>query len=201
MSLNQFPDENDNRLPISVNRVKEIPLQFSSKSEAEAVDDMKNVVYDMTTGTCTLQFILGLLLKTSLKKIWSLLNLQQFMVYLPLVEGHKFPANASSMLGKMIEFAEFDLIPTEYLDELMYYWPESDPFSANFESVGIETTFFLENIGFAIWMANFNILLILFHAAIYKIKCKSRCCQKIKEKLSFYLYWNGLIRLYMELFF
>ena len=105
------------------------------------------------------------------------------------------------MLSKIRQFAEFDLIPTEYLDELMYYWPEEDPFSANFESVGIETTFFLENIGFAIWMANFNIVLILFHAAIYKVNCKSRCCQKFKEKLSFYLYWNGLIRLYMELFF
>ena len=26
VSLGQFPDENDNRLPISVNRIKEIPL-------------------------------------------------------------------------------------------------------------------------------------------------------------------------------
>ena len=40
VSLHQFPDDNDNRLPISVNRIKEIPLQFSSKSEAEAVADM-----------------------------------------------------------------------------------------------------------------------------------------------------------------
>ena len=176
MALHQFPDENDNRLPISVNRFKEIPFQFSSKAEAETVADIKDVAYDITTSTCALQFILGLMLKSSMKHIWSLLNLQQFMVYLPLVEGHKFPANASTMLGKMIEFAEFDLIPTEYLDELMYYWPEADAYSANFESVGIETTFFLENIGFAFWLANFNIVLILFHAAIYKKHCKSRFC-------------------------
>ena len=191
VSLHQFPDENNNRLPISVNRIKEIPLQFSSKSEAEKVENMKNAVYDITTGTCAAQFISGLVLKTSMNQVFSLLNLQQFMVYLPLVEGHKFPANASSMLSKMIEFAEFDLIPTEYLDELMYYWPEEDPFSTNFESVGIETTFFLENVGFAIWMAIFNMLLILFHAAIYRVKCKSLCCLKFKEKLSSYLYWNG----------
>ena len=45
----------------------------------------------------------------------------------------------------MIKIVNFDLIPTEYLDALIWYFPEVDPFSLNFETAGLESVLFLHS--------------------------------------------------------
>ena len=62
VDLSQFPDEHGARLPISVNRIKDIPIQVKSKAEAEAIADAGSAAHRSSAGTCAAHFILNLLL-------------------------------------------------------------------------------------------------------------------------------------------
>jgi len=118
-----------------------------------------------------------------------------------MFENLKFPANSMLVMKQMIKLATFNVIPIELLDELIYFLPENDAFNENFEMVGIESTYFIMNIGFAMWVIYFNLVLMLIHAAICKLRARYVCFNKLYIKISTYLYWNGLIRMYMELYF
>ena len=96
------------------------------------------------------------------------------IVLLPMLEGLKFPANAMQVIEFMVQLATFDLVPTTYIDEQMFYWPESDPFSVNFEMAGTETVFLLANIGFAMYMIFFHILIALVHACLHLLRKSSK---------------------------
>ena len=103
--------------------------------------------------------------------------------------------------SEMIKLATFDLIPTGFLDDLMFYFPEADAFSPNFEAAGVESTFMLSNMGFGMYLIYMNAFLVVAYASLH---CCRNSCQSVKyiyDKISAYLFWNGLIRFYMELFF
>ena len=119
-----------------------------------------------------------------------------------MFSGLKFPANALQVIEFMVKIATFDLVPTENIDNMIYYWPESEgAFSVNFEMTGVETKLLLANIGFVLYMIYLNVFAILIHAVIYKFRNSSQKVNKLYKKLSSYLYWTGLNRLFMELFF
>ena len=101
----------------------------------------------------------------------------------------------------MIKLATFDIIPTGVLDDAIYYWPEADPFTVNFEMAGVESTLLLANIGFVIYLIYMHILAITIHLCVHKLRSVAKCIDNLHAKLSSYLYWVGLNRLYMELFF
>ena len=84
---------------------------------------------------------------------------------------------------------------------MVYYFPDEDSFSSNFETVGIESKLLLANVGFALWLIYLNAILMIVHAIISVSKTRRTCMKKLQQKLGSYLYWNGLTRLYMELFF
>ena len=63
-------------------------------------------------------------MKASLNQLWSLINAQQLTLNMPLMKKLKFPANAALVNEEMIQFAFFDLIPTDWLDEILIYLPE-----------------------------------------------------------------------------
>ena len=52
VSLSKYPDENGAFLPASINRVKAIPLQFSSAEEAEIVASAGSSALSTTASTC-----------------------------------------------------------------------------------------------------------------------------------------------------
>ena len=201
VNLSQFLDEHGNKLPISLDRIKSIPVQVKSKAEAEAIEEAGSTAQKSSTGSCIASFILNLLLKASLSQLWGMLNSQQIVVHLPMFMNLKFPANSMMIIEKMITLATFDLIPTEDIDNEIHYWPESDPFSVNFETAGVESVFLLANIGFAIYMIYMHCIASLIHASLHIKKKAAPWIVKLREKLGAYLYWEGLNRFYMELFF
>ena len=101
----------------------------------------------------------------------------------------------------MIKLATFDIIPTEALDDAIYYFPEDEPFTVNFEMAGVESTLLLANIGFVIYLVYAHILAMTVHLCIHKLRKVAKCIDKLHAKLSSYLYWVGLNRFFMELFF
>ena len=118
-----------------------------------------------------------------------------------MLEALKFPSNAMAIIEPMIKFATFDIVPVERLDNEIYYWPETAPFSSNFEMVGYEYLYYLANIGFAMILIYMHVLLFMFHLATYKIKNCLSCFHRLHRKIGTYLYWAGLNRFFMELFF
>lgn len=81
----------------------------------------------------------------------------------------------------------------EKLDELMYSLPETDPFNLNFEAVGIETLFFVTNVGSAIWITYMNLFIALCSLAFCTV-------ESVWNRLGKSFYWNGLIRLFMSIY-
>ena len=134
-----------------------------------------SIVESSTNGASTLFFILNFLMSSSLSLLWGLINSQQIVVHTAMFSGLKFPANALAVIEFMISLATFDLIPTDALDDEIYYWPETDTaFSINFEMTGVESKLFLSNVGFALYLIYFNIFLTLVHLSFYKLRNLSR---------------------------
>ena len=67
---------------------------------------------------------------------------------MPMFDGLLIPANAMTVVEKMIDLATFDLIPTDAIDDLIYEWPDIPAFSTNFEMAGVESVHLLAEIGF-----------------------------------------------------
>ena len=71
-----YPDENNVTLPVSVNRIKNIPLQLSSVAEAEVVSKVGGSTLATTATTCIIEIIISFLLKASLSQLWGMINCQ-----------------------------------------------------------------------------------------------------------------------------
>ena len=101
------------------------------------------------------------------------------------------------------ELANFELIPSESINEKLFIFPEEDPFSFNFQSCGIESTNFLENMGFPLYITLGHIALSVLYLFLYLVNLllKSKLLGKSLSYFGKYLFWNGFIRLYMEIYF
>lgn len=129
-----------------------------------------------------------------MSRLWGLLNSQQIAVTLPMLGGLKFPANAITAIEFIYDIVTFDFISTENVESEVYYWPETDPFTTNFEMAGVESIFFLANIGFALYLIYLNLFAALVHACICRCRRSGRCISWLHAKLKAYLYWEGLHR-------
>ena len=67
-----------------------------------------------------------------LKQLWGMLNSQQIFIYMPMLEMLKMPGNVMVVEEQLVKVFTFDLLPTEYLDEQIWYFPDEDAFSLNF---------------------------------------------------------------------
>ena len=59
------------------------------------------------------------------------------------MEGIKFPANVMLINELFIEISSFEIVPSEDINNELFYFPEVDPFSLNFSECGIDSKFFL----------------------------------------------------------
>ena len=117
-----------------------------------------------------------------------------------MFDGLLFPANSMMVIESMLQIANFDVVPTEDIDMMIHYWPESEPYSVNYEMAGIESIFFLANIGFVMYLIYIHVFLAIVHASIHKLRNKSRCIERLHTKIGSYFYWEGYNRFYMEIF-
>ena len=112
---------------------------------------------------------------------------------MPMMKNVKYPANALIFTMFLMEIANLDLIPTEIIEDIAYYLPEPIAFSINFEACGMESTLLISNIGSALLVIFLYALVSILTAVLYKVK-------RVWNKLGPVIYWNGLIRLFLELY-
>ena len=120
---------------------------------------------------------------------------------MPMFEKLKFPPSAMIITKEMIKIATFDLIPTDWINDALWYFPEEEAFSLNFETAGLESKLFLKNIGFILYLVLFNILYMLLHLIFWPLRDTCNFFKNLVAKMERYLYFNGTIRFYMEVFF
>ena len=82
---------------------------------------------------------------------------------MPLYEKLRFPASAMLLTKEFIKIATFDLIPTDWLNDLIWYFPDENSFSLNFETLGIESKLLLQNIGLILYLILANILYAILY--------------------------------------
>lgn len=135
-----------------------------------------------------------------------MINSLQILVYSPLYERLIFPQNALIMANFLIELTQFDLIPTEFLDEWAFNKPDEEevPFNQSFEACDIESTLMAYNAGFLIWFLFANLALVVPYVLVFigsKRCCTCGCCKNLQQNMRSYLFCNGIMRLFIQGFF
>ena len=145
-------------------------------------------------------FVLNVVLAASLQQLWSMINTYQIIVLLPLF-NIEMPANAQIFFGFIMEIASFDILPMqEFYDKYLPtpYWDE--PMNDKFNYLGLQSTFFLNNMGtMVIGLA----MIPLLSALLLVLQPLSRFSSKIakfKNKLYTSLFWSQQIILLFESF-
>ena len=107
------------------------------------------------------------------------------------------PTNAELYNGKVLAFATFSWIPTELINTKLYRLPPAsdsdEDENQRFAKYDYKSTLLIENMGQGLLMIAFYSALIFAFFLLY-------WCEPARRKLSHALFWNGLIRLFMELY-
>ena len=112
---------------------------------------------------------------------------------MPLMKNIKFPANTTIYIAFIMDIANLDLVSTEDIDVSIYYLPETEAYNINFEACGVESTYYVSNIGSVLWIIYAYMLTALVSLLLFKVP-------KIWSKLGQKIYFNSTIRFFMELF-
>jgi len=180
----------------------ELPPQIASKEEAEIISEAGKATLIASGSFMSANFVISWLLSASLSLIWNMLNSLQISVHAPMFGKLKFPANAMILNQSLITIANFSLFATEEeIDPLIYYLPEDEAFNINFDQCGYGAKLLLLNISMVVWMLTVNIAFMLILGLTWLINRRTGKLVSCKGKLSGYFFWNGLIRLFMEIFF
>ena len=109
-----------------------------------------------------------------------------------------FPINFAQFISKIHSIAAFDIFETgEYIEEYLDI-ESAEPFNANFEELGMESTYMLNNLGtLALFYIAYPVLLVLY-PVIYIFRNCCLCCRNIKSKMKSKLFYNMLIVGVME---
>lgn len=142
-------------------------------------------------------FMLNLVLAASLNQLWSMMNGIQIGSHMTLL-GISFPANTNVFMVFFVQIANFDLLPTDIVYPWFFTLPESVTHSANFATTGYESIYVAENLGTIFVMMHFYLLAYIFAGVFYILGKKWQVCAKVSAKLNAALFWNGLLRLFME---
>lgn len=75
-----------------------------------------------------------------------MINTQQLIVFMPLFDV-LMPANAQTFFNEIFKIAAFDIVEIEPYVNFMLNLNETGPFNENFDKLGFQSLFFLNNLG------------------------------------------------------
>ena len=142
-------------------------------------------------------FAFNLLISASLNQLLTLINTQQLIVLMPLFKIN-LPANAGLFFKQIMQIAAFDIVEIgEPLDKLLDLEP-TDPINENFEAVGFESIYLLNNMGsmaiaYTIWTVCALCAKIL-KCFVYHSKRARKAYNYLRKKV----FYNSLISLILE---
>ena len=184
-------------------RHSNIMPQYGSALEAAVVEVISVILEAGIQSVVGPNFLLNFLIMTGLSQMWALINGQQISVFLPLLSSILFPSNAAALNSVIISIATFDMVDTnEYFDKHIFEYPEETPFNKAFERFEYESSLIIVNISIIVWTYLFFWFLCFINGIFFCVRKTSggRVGNYCNNKLSSYLMWGTLIRLFMESF-
>ena len=113
----------------------------------------------------------------------------------------KSPGNVNAFNQFFAEIASFRIIDTTALTAELFYFPEMDALTLNFQNAGYDTTLMIPSLGSLFYMMLLHFILALVHLLLIVLAKVIIKLSGIKSKVGQYLYWNGSIRFLMEGYF
>ena len=104
--------------------------------------------------------LVSIILAASLNYLWSMINGLQIATHMQLFKL-KFPANASFLVGFLVEIANFDILPIEVV-WFFFELPDRGSYNANFQNSGYEYLHVIENLGTSMLFVQTYLLTCIF---------------------------------------
>ena len=135
--------------------------------------------------------VFNTLLGASMGAVFGMINSLQIIIILPLFDA-SMPANTGMVFQYLTKIAAFDLLEIgDFVDEFLEL-EQTDPVDNNFETLGFESQWFINNVGsffiYLLWCFS-NVVFYLLVAALNKT---SGHCSRLKRKLGVAIFWNKL---------
>ena len=89
---------------------------------------------------------INLAMSASLQMLWGMVNVMQLIVKMPLF-NITFPQNAAKFYTFIASVANFDLLPTDEINDYMFNFTKQNENDMNFETMGYETDDIFDNLG------------------------------------------------------
>jgi len=172
---------------------RELPAQLS-KSDREVQESIEKFVASVKALMAG-SFLLTLLISASLNQLLSMVHTQQLIVMFPLFNV-TLPANAGMFFSQMMTVAAFEFIDTKPFLNRVLQLPHTDPLNSNFEAIGLESKYFLHNLG----TVALAYVLFLVSVALSTLcrQCPSRETKYFGEMRHRELFWGSMIKLTTE---
>ena len=144
--------------------------------------------------------IINILMKGSLGQVWKMIEGLQVVSHLPLFDL-KSPGNVNAFNEYFAEIASFKIIDVTGITADIFYFPEMDSLSLNFQNAGYDTTLIIPSLGNLLYILFLHFCLAVVHLLLFVLAKIIIKVSKVKSKVARYLYWNGSIRFFMEGYF
>lgn len=101
---------------------------------------------------------------------------------------------------KLTKIAAFDIFEIgDYVDEYFKLEP-TDPVSEKFETIGMESLYFINNVGSFIFIIVMYILAIIAYLLMFSCGNASQTIKKLRKSLRDKIFWEGLMVMIFESF-
>ena len=98
-----------------------------------------------------------------LSLLWGAINSHQLIVFYPMVQRQKFPANVMLLNKAFISVATFEILPADSIAEHLFYLPEKEPISLGAKECGFESPYAILNLGTIQWIGWLKLSLVLLY--------------------------------------
>ena len=113
----------------------------------------------------------------------------------------KSPGNVNAFNEFFTDTANFEVQEFDSVSNDLFYIPEEDPVSVNFQNAGHESYMMITNLGLKFYMMLAWIGIIVIHFLLYLLSKAIARVGKVKSVVADRLYWNGSIRFFIEGYF
>lgn len=148
----------------------------------------------------TSSLLVNILMISSMEMMWGIINGIQLMAYMPLFFV-KVPANATLFIQMLLELSSFELLPTDLFNDFLFFFPETEPLGLNYQELGYESPFTILNLGSIFYMFIMYVVLMAVHLLLVFGGRFSHRISTLSNKIGASLYWAGILRFWIEIYF
>ena len=162
---------------------------MASSDEADKVDESGNAISTVSKVSVGSNFCVNILVTGSLGLIWAMIEGLQVVSHMALFKI-KSPGNVSAFNQFFAELASFDYFDLRMVTMDLFYFPEMDPISLNFQNFGFDTNLLILNLGVIFYLMAGLIAIIFVHMLLYLLAKALPKTRAVESTVSKYLYWN-----------